>query len=88
MPFVARLGDFSTHGGVLIPPVAKSVLTNDRPTAHLGTLHACPIPFHGVTPIVSLKTDVLVEGKPIATIGAKAGCGAVVVTGSGDVRAG
>lgn len=88
MPGVARLGDVSSHGGVLIPPVAKSVLTNGQPTAHLGTLHACPLPFHGVTPIGPGNSSVRVEGKPVATIGTVAGCGAVVVTGSGDVEAG
>ena len=88
MSLVARAGDLSSHGGVLTLPVAISVRTNGRPTAHLGTIHVCPISKHSPSPIVSLKTSVLVEGKPIATIGAKAGCGAVVVTGSGDVRAG
>ncbi|MBB78361.1 MAG: hypothetical protein CL844_05110 [Crocinitomicaceae bacterium] len=88
MPGVARLGDISSHGGFLTLPVAKSVRTNGRPTAHLGTIHVCPIPFHPPTPIFPGKPSVRVEGKPIATIGEKAGCGAVVVTGSGDVRAG
>jgi len=32
--------------------------------------------------------SVRVGDKPVATIGTKAGCGAVVVTGSGDVNAG
>ena len=88
MPGVARSIDVSSHGGVLALPFAKSVLTNDRPTAHLGTLHVCPLPFHGVTPIGPGNSSVRVEGKPVATIGTAAGCGAVVVTGSGDVEAG
>ena len=88
MPFVARLGDFSSHGGVLTLPVNKSVMTGDRPTAHLGTIHVCPRPFHPSTPIFPGVVSVRVGDKPVATIGTKAGCGAVVVTGSGDVNAG
>jgi uncharacterized Zn-binding protein involved in type VI secretion len=88
MPGVARLGDVSSHGGGLTPPVAKSVQTNGRPTAHLGTIHVCPIPKHPPTPIFPGNPSVRVEGKPIATIGTSAGCGASVVTGSGDVNAG
>ena len=88
MPGVARTGDLSSHGGVLTVPVAKSVRTNGRPTAHLGTIHVCPIPKHPPTPIFPGVKSVLVEGKPIAVRGTKAGCGAVVVTCSGDVNAG
>lgn len=88
MPAVCRLGDVSSHGGALIPPTAKSVLTNGRPTAHIGTLHACPKPFHGVTPVVSGCPDVLVEDKVIAVVGMSVtGCGAVMVTGSNDTEA-
>lgn len=88
MPGVARSIDVSSHGGVLTVPFAKSVMTNGRPTAHLGTIHVCPIPKHPPTPIFPGVLSVLVEDKPVATIGTKAGCGAVVITGSGDVNAG
>lgn len=88
MPGVARAGDVSSHGGVLTVPVAKSVLTNGRPTAHLGTVHVCPIPKHPPTPIFPGVVSVRVEGKPVATCGTKAGCGAVVSSCSGDVKAG
>ena len=88
MPGVARAADLSSHGGVLTVPVAISVRTNGRPTAHLGTIHVCPLPFHPPTPIFPGVVSVRVEDKPIATIGTGAGCGAVVVSGSGDVNAG
>ena len=41
MPLVARLGSLSSHGGVLIAPVAKDIEAGDIPVAHVGTLHAC-----------------------------------------------
>lgn len=88
MPAVARIGDISHHPGVLAAPVATSVITSDRATAHLGTLHVCTRPFHGTTPIGTLVLDVLVEDLPIATVGSVAVCLAVVATGASDVEAG
>ena len=88
MPAVARIGDISHHPGVLAAPVATDVITSDRPTAHVGTLHVCTRPFHGTTPIGSLVFGVLVGDLPIATVGSVAVCGAVVATGASDVEAG
>ena len=87
MPGVARIGDLSNHPGVLIAPVATSVLTNDRATAHIGTLHTCSRPDHNVRPVTTGITGVLVEDKPIATVGSVIACLAVVATGSDDVEA-
>lgn len=88
MPLVARLGSLSSHGGVLIAPVAKDIEAGDIPVAHVGTLHACPIFGHGVTPVTTGISSVKAGGPPIATVGSVCGCGAVVVTGAGDVEAG
>ena len=90
MSLVARLGDVTSHGGILKAPVRTDVLTNGRPTAHIGTAIFCPAgtPSHGPTVVVTGKTSVLVGGIPIATVGSVTSCGAVVATGSGDVRAG
>lgn len=45
----------------------------------LGDLHSCPIPGHGITPIVSgTALDANTNGKPIAIEGSVAGCGAVL----------
>ena len=90
MPAVARIGDVTSHGGILKAPVATSVLTNGRPTAHIGTFIFCPkgTPSHGPTVVVTGIPGVLVEDIPIATVGSVTSCGAVVATGSGDVEAG
>jgi len=48
----------------------------------MGDLHACPIPGHGVTPIVTGSLDTDTEGMPDARIGDVTACGAVIVTGS------
>lgn len=86
---VARLGDITTHGGILAAPVNTSVLTNDRPTAHIGTAIFCPsgTPSHGPTVIVGGNPSVRVGGIPIAHRLSPTSCGAVVASASGDVNA-
>ena len=79
----ARLGDISSHGGVIITGAIRTVV-NGMPAARLGDLHACPIPGHGVTPIVSGSDAATTESMPNARVGDIAACGAVIVTGSLD----
>ncbi|MBV1711332.1 MAG: PAAR domain-containing protein, partial [Desulfomicrobium sp.] len=50
----------------------------------MGDLHVCPIPGHGVTPIVTGSFDTITEGLPNARIGDITACGAIIVTGSPD----
>ena len=71
----ARLGDISSHGGVIITGASRTV-------ARMGDLHVCPIPGHGVTPIVTGSFDTITEGLPNARIGDITACGAIIVTGS------
>jgi uncharacterized Zn-binding protein involved in type VI secretion len=79
----ARLGDISSHGGVIITGAMQTVV-NGRPVARMGDLHSCPIPGHGVTSIVSGGLNTVTEGIPNARIGDVTACGAVIVTGSLD----
>jgi len=79
----ARLGDISSHGGVIITGAIRTVV-NGRPVARMGDLHACPIPGHGVTPIVTGSLDTVTEMMPNARLGDVTACGAVIVTGSLD----
>jgi uncharacterized Zn-binding protein involved in type VI secretion len=79
----ARLGDMSSHGGVIITGAMRTVV-NGMPVARMGDLHTCPIPGHGVTPIVTGSLDTVTEGMPNARIGDVTACGAVIVTGSLD----
>ncbi len=79
----ARLGDISSHGGVIITGAVRTVV-NGRPLARMGDLHVCPIPGHGVTPIVTGSLDTITEGMPNARVGDVTACGAVIVTGSHD----
>ncbi|KGS12049.1 PAAR domain-containing protein [Pseudomonas tremae] len=50
-------------------------------SAKLGDLHACPIPGHGITPIVTASSDVLINSLTTARVGDMCACGAVIVAG-------
>lgn len=80
----ARLGDTSSHGGTVITGSVTTIV-NGRPVARMSDMHVCPIPGHGVTPIVSGSLDTATDGRPNARMGDMAGCGAVIVTGSLNV---
>ena len=79
----ARLGDRSNHGGMIVTGAART-LVNGRPAARMGDRHSCPLPGHGVLPIISGSPKVLIEGKPSARVGDAIACGARIVTGSPD----
>ncbi len=79
----ARLGDSSSHGGTIITG-SLTTMVNGMPVARMGDMHACPIPYHGVTPIVTGSLRTTTDGRPNAGVGDVTGCGAVIVTGSLD----
>lgn len=51
------------------------------PIARLTDQHACPIPFHVLTPLVTASPTAYVNGIPVARVGDMSGCGAVIVSG-------
>ena len=79
----ARLGDKSSHGGVIITGALRTNV-NGLPVARMGDLHSCPTPGHGVTPIITGSLTTITEGQPAARVGDMTGCGAVIVAGSVD----
>ncbi len=81
MPAVARLDDTSSHGGKIVSG-DLTVLINGKPAARQGSLHQCPISGHGTTPLTSIATK-----SNLITVGATAGCGAVINSGSPNVNA-
>ncbi|AYD64935.1 hypothetical protein DVB37_14145 [Achromobacter sp. B7] len=50
------------------------------PIALVGHAHSCPL--HGPGTIVSGASSAAVNGRPIARVGDRISCGAVIVTGS------
>jgi uncharacterized Zn-binding protein involved in type VI secretion len=86
MPAVARLGDTSNHGGTIISSATKEFI-NGILVARVGDLHSCPIPGHGITPIINGSGNFKCEGNIVAVVGSYCGCGAVINSGSPNVTA-
>ena len=85
---ISRVTDVSDHGGVIINSPYTGCKVDGEVVAMYGSMHLCPIPGHGTTPIVSSPiTTTQVEGHIIAMIGSVAGCGAKIVTGSSTTKA-
>lgn len=78
---VARLGDGSDHGGVIISSASKTIVEG-KLVARVTDLHSCPIPGHGVTPIVTGSPHYLVEGQLCARTTSLTGCGASIIGGA------
>ena len=78
---VARIGDSSDHGGVIITCAAKTKVEG-KLVARVGDLHSCPIPGHGVTPIVTGSPRFKAEGQRVARSTSLTGCGASIIGGA------
>ena len=88
MEGLARVGDSSDHGGTILDSPQGFVFSNGIKVAVMGANHSCPIPGHGVTPIVSSPVNAIyIDGIKLATVGAKAGCGATIVSGEPRIKA-
>lgn len=95
MAAAVRVGDVTTHGGVVTGPGAATVLIGGMPAAVMGDLHTCAIVSTSVTPHIPSSpfligsTTVLICGKPairvtdVCLCGANAavGCPTVVIGG-------
>jgi uncharacterized Zn-binding protein involved in type VI secretion len=86
MPSAARVGDPTSHPGLVSGPGAVNVLINGQPAARTGDMHTCSMPPvagpHPPTPFVSGSATVLIGGMPALRMGDSSGCGATVVMGS------
>ena len=81
MALIARLGDTSTHGGTIITCCAVTRVEGQL-VARVTDLHSCPIPGHGITPIINGSGNLKTEGKITAVYGSQAGCGAIITPSS------
>ncbi len=80
---VARIGDTSDHGGIIISSGTKyRDSTDGKLVARVGDHHSCPIPGHGVTAIITGSPKVRSEGSLVAAITSVTGCGAKINSGS------
>lgn len=81
MPLIVRLGDTSSHGGVVISSASKWQCEGAL-IARKGDLHYCPIPGHGVTQIMTGSEKWMCEDAEIARQGDVCGCGAALISGA------
>ncbi len=81
MPFAARVGDMTIHGGSITGPGCPTVLIGGMPAARLGDMHVCPMVTPGTPPIPHVggpitmgSATVLIGGQPAARVGDMAVC--------------
>ena len=78
---IVRLGDTSDHGGAVVSSNTKWPCEGAL-IARKGDMFSCPIPGHGVNPIVTDSGKWKCEGMPIARQGDKTACGASLISGA------
>ena len=78
---VARLTDTSDHGGTIVTAASQTTVEGKK-IARVGDLHSCPIPGHGVTPIVTGSPRFKAEGAKVARTTSLTGCGASLIGGA------
>lgn len=81
-PFIV-LGDRTTHLGVVIT-ASMNTFSNERRVARIGDLVSCPIPGHGINPIVSASSVCEIDGRRIARHGDRTACGSILLSSELD----
>lgn len=77
----ARLTDITNHGAVIIS-ASHNTFTNSLPIARITDLVACPLPGHGINPIVTSAPALFTNNLGQARVTDCHACGGIIVTGS------
>ena len=77
MKDIIRLGDTTTHGGIVLEAFPQTDL-NGKPIAGVGHKVSCPL-CKGVFPIVEGSNTYTISDIPVALDGMKTACGAVLI---------
>lgn len=88
MPAAARVGDLSTHGGVLIGPGVATVLIGGMPATVVGDTHICSSHQGAVTVFPTGSSTVLIGGRPAVRTADLCLCGAAAAVGEPTVMIG
>jgi uncharacterized Zn-binding protein involved in type VI secretion len=82
----ARLGDPTSHPGLISGPGVPNVLIEGTPAAVFGDLHTCSFPYPPGHPPSALtgggSTSVTIGGRKAFRVGDSAACGAKILTGA------
>lgn len=84
---IVRLGDITTHGGVVITASPIHTLRGIG-IARIGDMVTCPLPGHGINPIVEGCPAFSVGGRSVALHGHKAACGCSLIASLMDATQG
>lgn len=76
---VIRLGDPTTHGGVVVTASGRSIILG-KPVARVGDKVNCPKPGHGVVTIVEGDPTWIDDGVKVALEGHRCGCGCFLIS--------
>lgn len=87
MALIVKKGDFSDHqyngvNGYIITVTTTVSSVEGQMIVRVNDFHYCPIPGHGITPVINGSGNVKGEGKIVACAGSKAGCGATILPSS------
>ena len=77
MQEIIRLGDSTTHGGIVLEAFPNTDL-NGKPIAGVGHKVSCPL-CKGIFPIAEGSATYAVEGIAVALDGMKTACGASLI---------
>ncbi|WP_082814762.1 PAAR domain-containing protein [Collimonas fungivorans] len=76
---IIRLGDKTTHGGVVIS--ASSIhLIHGLGIARVGDMVTCPMPGHGINPIIEGSPTFTIDGRQVALHGHHSACGCALIS--------
>lgn len=75
---VVRLGDPTTHGGMVITASSTTIIEG-KPVALVGDLVSCPVPYHGINPIIGSASKCISDGKLMAMDQCLCACGCKVI---------
>ena len=78
---VIRLGDSTSHGGVVVSATSRYTV-GDIAVARLGDKCTCPKKGHNSCVIVEGDSNWTIDGIPVALEGHKTSCGAVLLSTS------
>ncbi len=81
------LGDKTTHQGEVIS-ASSTMIVHGRPVALVGDNVSCPIPGHGVNPIVEGCLDWSENGRALVVNGCRSECGCQVISSAPDCMVG
>ena len=76
---VIRIGDSTSHGGMVETGRAQSIVMG-RAVACVGDACRCPMPGHEHCVIVEGDEKMLIDGCAVAFDGHKTSCGAVLIS--------